>query len=463
MSTNQSVSEEVAAKASINAVLDLLLDAICCVNRDGIFIYASAGATPIFGYTPDELVGKNMLDIMHPDDRDRTLALVDDIMAGQPRTGIENRYIRKDGEIVYIMWSARWSEADQCRIAVARDITQRKRAEALNKALYAISEATHVAGDLDVLFERIHSIIGELLPAGNFFIALYDENADKLSFPYYVDECDEAPAPRALDTGTLTAEVIRSGQTLFLTPENVDSLPHHLQNVIGTEARYWLGVPLQSNNHRMGALVVQIYDVGKRYTERDRDLLQFVSAQVAAAIERNRMYANLQYLAQYDHLTGLPNRLLLSDRIKTAINRARRRGHLVAVLYCDLDNFKGVNDTFGHATGDLLLQEAAGRLSGTVRESDTVSRIGGDEFVIVLDAVNDISQSMQVVEKIIAGFDESFHVAGQRLRVRPSIGVAHYPMDGKDEKQLLLQADAAMYRDKHSAGVLPQNRRAEPG
>ncbi|PKO63759.1 MAG: diguanylate cyclase, partial [Betaproteobacteria bacterium HGW-Betaproteobacteria-17] len=155
--------------------MDLLLDAICVVDARGCFVFVSAAGERIFGYAPAEMIGRPMTDFVFHADRARTLQAVDEMMKGQPQPYFENRYVRKDGQIVHIMWSARWSAADQVRVAVARDVTERKHADAMQAALYAISEAAHAAEDLVALFEQVHQIIGGLMPADNFFIALYDQ------------------------------------------------------------------------------------------------------------------------------------------------------------------------------------------------------------------------------------------------------------------------------------------------
>lgn len=175
-------------------VMDLLLDAICMVDPEGRFVFVSAAFERIFGYTPEEMVGRAMIDLVYPQDRERTVQAARQIMEGQTQQHFQNRYVRKDGRVVHIMWSARWSETDGVRIAVARDITELKRAESMQVALHAISEAAHLAKDLLALFQHIHLIIGKLLPAVNFFLALYDEQNDELSFPYFVDQYDEKPA-----------------------------------------------------------------------------------------------------------------------------------------------------------------------------------------------------------------------------------------------------------------------------
>lgn len=154
--------------AALTGFVDLLLDAICVVDAQGRFVFVSAASERIFGYLPHELVGRKMIDLVHPEDRERTLAAANEIMAGQPNVGFENRYVRKDGQVVHIMWSARWSEVDHLRIAVARDVTERKRSESMRTALFRISEAAHVASDLPALFKDIHRVIGDLLPARSF-------------------------------------------------------------------------------------------------------------------------------------------------------------------------------------------------------------------------------------------------------------------------------------------------------
>jgi diguanylate cyclase (GGDEF)-like protein/PAS domain S-box-containing protein len=433
-------------------VMDLLLDAICVVDADGRYLFVSAAFERIFGYAPKEVIGRPMIELVYPPDRERTLAATAEIMSGQPKPHFENRYVRKDGQIVHIMWSARWSEADQARVAVARDITELKRADVLQSALYDISEAANTTEDLLALFRRIHGIVGTLLPANNLFVALYDEKKDELSFPYYVDEHDLAPAPRKLDSGTLSAEVIRSGQALLLTPDTDVTLSEHVDTIVGKDSLDWLGVPLNSSKGIIGALVVQSYSGEVRYTEQDKSLLQFVSNQIASAIVRKQNEAWLQYIAHHDPLTDLPNRELFHDRLQTALARARRNKERLAVLYIDLDGFKEVNDGHGHAVGDLLLQEVAQRIRRCLRESDTVGRIGGDEFVVLLNNTTLPEHGAVVAEKIRAILERPFELAGQRLHISSSIGVAVCPEHGDDNKQLIRHADEAMYVAKKNGG-----------
>jgi diguanylate cyclase (GGDEF)-like protein/PAS domain S-box-containing protein len=433
----------------LNKIMDLLWDAICVVDTEGRYVFVSASYERIFGYRPEEVIGRRMIELVHPDDREATLEVAAAIMAGHPQPHFQNRYVRKDGTIVHIMWSARWSETDRVRIAVARDITALKRAESMTAALHAISEAAHTADNLQALYEEIHRIIGTLIPANNFFVALYDPLHAELSFPYFVDERDDAPPSQSLDSGTLTAQLIRTGQALLVTPgaPTDPSLP-----IIGTDAMHWLGVPLCSQGTTVGALVVQGYSDATRYTEADKELLQFVSTQVAAAIERKQAEARLHHIARHDPLTDLANRDLFHQQFEAALENVSRFGGNLALLYIDLDKFKLVNDRFGHHTGDLLLCEVAQRIRSHLREGDVVGRMGGDEFVVLLCRLQSMADSITIAEKLRAAIHAPFQLSERTLRASTSIGVATYPLHGRTSRELMRAADAAMYRVKEEGG-----------
>jgi diguanylate cyclase (GGDEF)-like protein/PAS domain S-box-containing protein len=171
---------------------------------------------------------------------------------------------------------------------MVQDITGRKRDERVQTALYRISEAAQSAPTLAQLFAGIHEIVGGLLPARNFFVALYDRSADELTFPYYVDEFDPPPPPHTLDDGTLAGRVVKLGQSLLFTPDTPNEGVYQEDGYVGTPSSHWLGVPLKTKSATIGALVVQSYTGDVRYRETDKSLLEFVSGQVAAAIERKQ-------------------------------------------------------------------------------------------------------------------------------------------------------------------------------
>jgi diguanylate cyclase (GGDEF)-like protein/PAS domain S-box-containing protein len=182
----------------------------------------------------------------------------------------------------------------------------------------------------------------------------------------------------------------------------------------------------------------------------NEDLSLFVMASKLAAIalDQRKLTDRLAHQAQHDALTGLPNRRLLEDRLKQALASAERHHALVALLFIDLDGFKRINDTLGHATGDLLLKEVSVRLSRLLRATDTVARMGGDEFTIVLSEVAEAHAAVRVAQKILEDLREPFELEGHELFMTGSVGISMYPADGNDSITLLRHADAAMYRAK---------------
>lgn len=170
---------------------------------------------------------------------------------------------------------------------------------------------------------------------------------------------------------------------------------------------------------------------------------------VGAALETSRQ---MSHLAQHDVLTGLPNRMLLNDRLTQAIALAHRHGKPLAVLFLDVDGFKGVNDSLGHAAGDRVLQSIAERLTGSLRRSDTVSRYSGDEFVIVLSEIEHAEDAPLVAKKLLEAVGRPHRVESQDVNVTASVGVTVYPDHGQDAVALITNADAAMY-DAKRAGL----------
>jgi diguanylate cyclase (GGDEF)-like protein len=220
-------------------------------------------------------------------------------------------------------------------------------------------------------------------------------------------------------------------------------------------------VPLNVRETTIGALSIQSKQ-GAPLPDSDRYLLSALADYAAIAIENARLYDAVQdelaqrkqaeeairQLAYHDTLTGLPNRTLFNDRLGVAFARARRHRHKVAVVMLDLDRFKEVNDWLGHSVGDQLLQAVGQRLVALLRESDTVSRMGGDEFLLLLPEMERIEYAANAAERILHAVREPFVFEQQTVRITTSIGVAIYPDDGKDGETLVKKADIAMYRAK---------------
>src|SRR5688572_10821380 len=170
----------------------------------------------------------------------------------------------------------------------------------------------------------------------------------------------------------------------------------------------------------------------------------------ADVTHRKEAEEKLVYLAHYDGLTGLPNRVLFLDRLQQMLAQARRRGRQAAVMFLDLDRFKVVNDTLGHAVGDELLRNVAQRLSYCIRVGDTVARFSGDEFVLIVNDLREAEDARHIAQKVLQAFTDPFRLNGHEVFVSTSIGIAMFPADGEDEQTLLKSADTAMYRAKES-------------
>jgi two-component system cell cycle response regulator len=179
---------------------------------------------------------------------------------------------------------------------------------------------------------------------------------------------------------------------------------------------------------------------------------ELLARAVRYAIERKRSEEHLTYLAQYDHLTGLVNRTLFRDRLVQAMARCKRMQQPIGLMLLDLDRFKAVNDTFGHDMGDELLKAVSERLKTCVREVDTVARMGGDEFTIILEGVASEQNILVVAKRITDSISTPFEMKGHYISIGISIGITIYPIDDHSIDELLKHADAAMYRAKQQGG-----------
>jgi diguanylate cyclase (GGDEF)-like protein/PAS domain S-box-containing protein len=164
--------------------------------------------------------------------------------------------------------------------------------------------------------------------------------------------------------------------------------------------------------------------------------------------ERQRLESSIYYQAFHDLLTGLPNRILFQDRLSSALANVRRTQSLLGVMFLDLDRFKAINDSFGHTVGDRLLQAAAERMRNCLREGDTLSRWGGDEFTLLMPQIGDGNEAKSIAQRILTALESTFEIEGHALQCSASIGIAFYPQDGEDAETLLKHADVALYHAK---------------
>ena len=381
----------------------------------------SAAMAAVFGVTRDTAprTREAVLAFIHPDDR----MTVRDALALPCDTDVEFRIIHADQSVRWVTSRSQLHAEERGGprlIGVSVDITERK---ALEDALFTEKERAQVT---------LHSI-------GDAVIST--DVAGHVTYPN--------PVAERL-TGWSYAEAI--GRPLLEVFDYVDTTSQPGAADSATVAK-WLrpARSLGSNGllMRRDGSECPIEDSAAAIHDRGGCVTGAVIVFRDVSVER-ALALKMAHLAQYDVLTDLPNRTLFDDRITVALAVAHRQTARMAVLFVDLDRFKQINDSLGHPVGDALLQSVAARLTASVRESDTVSRRGGDEFVVVLSPLEDVETAAMRAEAIIGALAAPHEVAGHVLTITASVGISIYPDDGQDAATLVSAADAAMYHAKES-------------
>ncbi|MBF0320598.1 MAG: sensor domain-containing diguanylate cyclase [Nitrospirae bacterium] len=246
-------------------------------------------------------------------------------------------------------------------------------------------------------------------------------------------------------TGKTVEEEKDDKWMLNIHPDDVEGFRESYAMAIGIQQPFKLDYRLR----RKDGVYRWVLDTGTPRFTPDGMFAGFIGSCVGIS-ERKEAEEQLQHIAHFDLLTDLPNRFLFFDRINQAIEQAKRYNHKVALLFLDLNRFKSVNDTLGHHAGDALLKETAKRLSSCVRHADTVARMGGDEFNIILSRVNERQDVQSVAGKIIDALAVPFYIDTIKCSIGVSIGISMFPVDSSDADTLIQKADKAMYKAKSS-------------
>ncbi len=378
---------------------------------------------------------------------------------------------------------SRTLELAEANRGLRQEVLERERAERLQAALFHIAELATADIDESEFYERLHSVVGELLNAENFFIALLSDDRCILEFAYFVDAGARRNASRKLGRG-LSEYVLRSGRPLLGLNAQIEQLARDGEiemHRIGRPSVCWLGVPLRVADEVIGLVVVQSYTEAVIYTAPDQELLSFAALQIANSIHRrrsavslHRAYAELEqrveertlelreqilrresiqdqlkHQVMHDALTGLPNRGFLRDRLERVLGALQREpGRRCALLYLDIDRFKVINDSLGHLAGDEMLKEVARRLINCVRDPDMVARLAGDEFAILLERVGNAGDAQNVAERVLETLAQSMLVGGKDIEPSASIGIAIADGSYITADEVLRDADLALYRAK---------------
>jgi diguanylate cyclase (GGDEF)-like protein/PAS domain S-box-containing protein len=410
-----------------------------------------------------KLMGFGANDLLHTTPRIHSGPKTDPITAKQVVQAFhDNTPIRTelleyaaDGKPVWIEFSAlsitdaagRWSH----RVSWRRDIRARKRAESLNDARNRLLEMLLRGETLEGVFAHLAQLLED--QAGGFCtISVFEDGMF-----------------RFLGTPSLPSEVRNMLNSLELGRYYGDwlipALEHGLIVAEDLQDQNWVSVrelaaqlgvqsiwcaPIRSGEGALLGMVGWAFREPKQPGKEDHELLEMAQRLGAVCMEHRQMAAQIAFQAQHDTLTQLPNRSLLTERLELSIARALRREEHIALLFIDLDGFKQVNDTLGHAVGDELLRSITDRLGRAIRSGDTLARIGGDEFAMLLPDLTTSSDAAKIAEGMLNLFQTPFKLENHEVYVTASIGIANYPTDGTNAAALLQHSDTAMYRAKRS-------------
>ncbi|MCD2450830.1 diguanylate cyclase [Methylicorpusculum oleiharenae] len=385
------------------------LDLFCIVDADGRFQRVNTAWHNVLGYKPSEIEGATIWDFVHPDDKEKTHEAVKNLFQGKEISGFVNRYKNKAGGYCWLEWQASPSHAEI--YASARDITDKLAAENSMRLSKRVFENTREG---IVITDHKANII----EVNEGFARITGYSRDEVV----------GQNPRILQSGIQKADYFNMMWESLITEG------------------FWKGEIW--NRKKNGEIYAELLTISSVHNDKNQ-LINFVG--IFSDITSLKKYEErLQKIAYYDALTGIPNRVLLSDRMQQALLQIKREPTLMAVCYLDLDGFKPINDTLGHSAGDVVLIEIAKRISHIIRESDTVARLGGDEFIILLPRLHDVIECEKTLQRILNSIAETIRIQDQTCQVTASIGVAVDQSGNIEADVLLRQADQAMYNAKQS-------------
>jgi diguanylate cyclase (GGDEF)-like protein len=333
------------------------------------------------------------------------------------------------------------------------DITLLKESERLIAGQKEVLELIASAAPLDVTLNALNSMVEALFPGMKCSVLLTDKSGSHLhsgaarSLP---DEFNQAVEGIVIgpNVGSCGTAAYRRERVVVSDIESDPLWADYRALALRNDLRACWSQPVISLSGTVLGTFAMYYAQPRSPGTRELEVVEAAAALAGIAIARKRDEERLAYLAQFDTLTGLPNRHLLRDRLGQTLARANRETKKAALIFLDLDHFKEINDTLGHGAGDRVLQAIGGRLRGCLREHDTIARLGGDEFTVILEGIDQVDEVHQVAQKILSVFTLPVAMEGADLFVTPSLGIALYPSDGVDVESLLKHADMAMYHAK---------------
>lgn len=433
-------------------------EAIIGLTLEGVIVNWNSGAEKILGFSANEMIGKSIAIFLPEENKEEITNILRAIAEGEKIDRYEATRLKKNGEeiILSIVISSIRNEFGRIIGAsvIAHDITALKLNEQQLAIQYRISLALSEAINLNNAANSIMKAICEILEWQVGEVWILDPSANKLKYmaSWFSKSNFKELKPLTYQLTFRRGEglpgyIWQTKTTYWISNLKDDVKSTRSRLLIQMGLNSCLGFPIFYHDEVLGVVLF----FGERIRQPLTNFLAMftgIGSQMGTFIKRKRAEGDLLYLAQHDSLTGLSNRAALEESLNIFINNAQRRHNLVGILYLDLDYFKKVNDSMGHAKGDSLLQEVAIRLRQCVRDTDIVARFGGDEFTILLPFVSTRESIIIFAKKILNVFQKPFKINGTEFYVTASIGISIYPNDGNDVQTLMRNADMAMYYAK---------------
>ena len=369
-------------------------DVVAVIDENGVLLYANPAAQALFGYDLDAWRGRSVLDLVHPDDLALALGSLESMLIRTDRPGdpIEVRVRTETGawrQVELVATNRLQDERFGGLILAIRDITERRAAERGRASAERVLDHTFAHNPIGM---TLCTLDGRFVKVNPAFCDLVGRSEAELLAETYQALTD--PEELAAEQDAMVA-VIQGERPSFTTDKRIVR---------------------KDGTVRMGELTVSMVE--------DPDGVRLVFGQLRDVTDQRELQRELEHRSLHDPLTGLANRALFHDRVTVAHHRHRRYGAGLSIAFVDLDDFKTVNDALGHAAGDELLRGVADRLTNRFRATDTVARVGGDEFAVLLDESGSADDAERLAAEIVALFDAPFTVGGRRLRVGASVGIA---------------------------------------
>ena len=331
-----------------------------------------------------------------------------------------------------------------------------KNAKNLSDTLLQISELSYSSNTIDEFYSGLHKLIGSKVTTDSFFVVIHDLNENQFSCPYLFDREKGDEFDASIDhkkmSETLIAEVISTQKSRIASFDELEARKNQrVRTSEIPEVQSWLAVPFQIDAKTQGAIALQSYDPQIIFNKNDEEFLTLLIQHISSSIDKKLTEQQLQYQALHDSVTGLTNRSLFLDRLEHAFSRSTRASRAdLAVMFIDFDDFKSINDNFGHQAGDNILKEAAKRMQQQLRSSDTLARLGGDEFAILLEDLDNESTVIAISQRILEAMESPIKSGANTITASISIGISLLDQNVKHFEDLLNNADHAMYHAKRS-------------